>query len=121
MMGTRVPRRRPASPHSRNIRNIVDTTTTDRLSVHVTPLGRAVFPDDVWRDLAKELRLSGRESEILLGIFDDQKESSIAATLGISTHTVHSHLERLYRKLRVSSRVTLVVRVFVAYLSNRRS
>jgi DNA-binding CsgD family transcriptional regulator len=51
-------------------------------------------------------------------VFDDQKETAIAANLGISTHTVHTHLERLYRKLRVSSRVSLVVRVVAEYLSN---
>lgn len=120
-MGTRAPRRQPASTRSRNPRTIPATISTQRLEVHLTPLGRAVFPDDVWRDLARELRLSGRESEILQAIFDDQKESNIAANLGISSHTVHSHLERLYRKLHVSSRVTLVLRVFMAYLSNRRS
>ena len=65
------------------------------------------------------LALSGRESEILQAVFDDQKESCIAANLGISAHTVHTHLERIYRKLHVSSRVELVVRVFAAYLSTR--
>jgi DNA-binding CsgD family transcriptional regulator len=74
--------------------------------------------DSAWFAVAAALRLSGRESEILQAVFDDQKESCIAANLGISPHTVHSHLERLYRKLKVSSRVALVIRVFSAYLSN---
>lgn len=78
-----------------------------------------MFSDDAWRHLARALRLSGRESEILQAVFDDQKESCIAANLGISAHTVHTHLERLYRKLRVSSRVALVLRVFLEYQSNR--
>jgi len=50
-------------------------------------------------------------------VFDDQNESRIARSLGISAHTVHTHIERVYRKLGVSSRVTLVVRVFVEHLS----
>lgn len=72
---------------------------------------------DAWREIAATLRLSRREAEILQALFDDAKESSIAADLGISAHTVHSHIERLYRKLQVSSRVTLVVRVFNEYVT----
>jgi LuxR family maltose regulon positive regulatory protein len=63
------------------------------------------------------LALSTRESEILQAVFEDQKEYCIAENLGISTHTIHTHLERIYRKLHVSSRVELVVHVFAAYLS----
>src|SRR4051812_37291747 len=82
------------------------------------PAGHGVFTDDAWRELATALRLSGRETEILKAVFDDQKESSIAGDLRISIHTVHSHVERLYRKLCVGSRVALVVRVLEEYLSN---
>lgn len=83
-----------------------------------TPSGRSVFSDDMWRQITDVLRLSRRESEILKAVFDDQQESSIAAHLGISTHTVHTHLERVYRKLSVSSRVGLVVRVVGVCLSS---
>ena len=38
-------------------------------------------------------------------------ELAIASDLGISQHTVHTYLERVYRKLAVGSRVALVVRV----------
>lgn len=82
-------------------------------------LGRLVFPADTWRALARELKLSNRESQILHEVFDDEKESVIAANLGISSHTVHTHLERLYRKLAVSSRVSLVRRIFAEYLRLR--
>lgn len=91
--------------------------TTRPLSVERSkPAGRLVFSEDIWRDLARALKLSQRESEILQAVFDDHKESLIANNLGISSHTVHTHLERLYRKLGVSSRVTLVSRVFIEYL-----
>jgi Bacterial regulatory proteins, luxR family len=39
--------------------------------------------------------------------------------LGISSHTVHTHLERLYHKLAVGSRAALISRIFVEYLSLR--
>jgi len=60
------------------------------------------------------LRLSRRECEITQAVFDDAKEETIAAGLGISAHTVHTHLERLYRKLGVGSRASLVVLVLAA-------
>ena len=82
------------------------------------PIGRSVFSAEAWRRVTGMLALSARESEILQAVFEDQKEYCIAANLGISSHTVHTHLERIYRKLHVSSRVELVVRVFAAYLSN---
>jgi DNA-binding NarL/FixJ family response regulator len=81
------------------------------------PLGRAVFSEEAWQRVTHVLALSARESQILQGVFEDQKECCIAANLGISSHTVHTHLERIYRKLHVSSRVALVVRVFAEYLS----
>jgi DNA-binding NarL/FixJ family response regulator len=76
-----------------------------------------MFSDSIWRLLAGSLELSQREFQILQAVFDDQKESAIAANLSISSHTVHTHLERLYHKLGVTSRVTLVTRVFVEYLT----
>lgn len=51
------------------------------------------------------------EVGILHAVFDDHKQSTIAVNLGVSTHTAHTHLERLYRKLSVSSRVALVARL----------
>ena len=39
-------------------------------------------------------------------------DSVIAAELGISIHTVRSHMERLFRKLHVGSRTGVVVAFF---------
>jgi DNA-binding NarL/FixJ family response regulator len=83
--------------------------------------GGRVFSPEAWQRVTSVLALSTRESEILKAVFEDQKEHCIAANLGISSHTVHTHLERLYRKLRVSSRVGLVVRVFAEHLRHLRS
>ena len=51
--------------------------------------------------------------EILLTGIDDEKR--VAERLGISHHTIHTHTERLYRKLQVQSRSQLIAAVFVAY------
>jgi len=69
-----------------------------------------------WQAIAGRLQLSPREVEIATCVVGDLKESAIARRIGISTHTVHTHLERLYHKLSVNSRVELVVRVFHTYL-----
>lgn len=79
-------------------------------------VGRRVIGDVGWRRIRKHLRMSEREFEIAQALFDDMNESEIADTLGISPHTVHTHLERLYRKTGVSSRVQLVVFVLHEYM-----
>ena len=84
-----------------------------------TGLGRAVLSDQQWRSLARSLHLSGREIEVLRCVFDDQTEAGMALELGISCHTVHTHLERLYRKLGVRSRCAAVVRVFGEHLARK--
>lgn len=73
--------------------------------------GHCILSDSQWSAVGANLRLSGRELQIVRCIFDDQKELAIADTLDISTHTVHNHVARLYHKLHVTSRVELVIRV----------
>jgi DNA-binding CsgD family transcriptional regulator len=76
--------------------------------MHVTG-DSSLFPQDVWGRISDEFNLSSRELQIIQLILEDEKEFAIAQRLGISIHTVHTHLERLYHKLGVSSRVQLVV------------
>ena len=100
-------------------------STVPRRRLHARELAQAsghsvFFSGEVWRRLATSLRLSKRESQIVLALFDDKKESAIATHLGISRHTVHTYTERLYRKMGVSSRVGLVRRVFIEFMSLAR-
>ena len=78
--------------------------------------GSAIFPERVWKAIARSLKLSGRELEIVRGTFDGRTEPAIGADLGISTHTVHTHIERLHRKLLVPDRVQLVLRITNEFL-----
>jgi len=71
---------------------------------------------ETWVIISRALALSGREAEIARLILRDDSECVIADHLGISSHTVHTHVERLFRKLNVSSRCQVVVRIFYAYL-----
>jgi DNA-binding CsgD family transcriptional regulator len=70
-----------------------------------------------WREIMRILRISPRESEIIRYIMTGETEVFIASRLGISTHTVRTHLERIYVKLDVSSRSQLIVRIFSEYVS----
>jgi DNA-binding NarL/FixJ family response regulator len=79
---------------------------------------RSILSADAWKAIATALRISARELQIIQGIFDDRKELAIAHELTISVHTVHTHLERLYRKLGVSSRLGLVLYILAEYLSS---
>ena len=76
-----------------------------------------MFGEQAWLEVARSLRLSPRELQILRGIFEDHTEFAIAVDLGISPHTVHTHIDRLHRKLGVVDRVTLILRVVDEFLS----
>jgi DNA-binding NarL/FixJ family response regulator len=78
--------------------------------------GHSLLPRIAWDQLREALRLSQREIQVVRGVFDDWKEEQIAHELGLSPHTVNTYLQRLYKKLHVSSRAQLVVRVMADYL-----
>ncbi|HLV25633.1 MAG TPA: helix-turn-helix transcriptional regulator [Gemmatimonadales bacterium] len=71
--------------------------------------GVRLLRNDEWKRAERVLHLSGREAEIARAIFADRTKAEIAEDLGISHHTVHTHVERLYRKLGVGSRTQLVL------------
>jgi len=81
------------------------------------PLGTAMFSKQAWDEIARSLKLSGRELQIVKDVFDDRTESAIAAHLGVSPCTIHTHCERLYHKLAVTDRVKLVLRIMDEFLA----
>ncbi|MBI3206916.1 MAG: helix-turn-helix transcriptional regulator [Myxococcales bacterium] len=52
--------------------------------------------------------LTPREREVATAIRGVESTRALAAAMGVSTHTVHAHLQSAFRKLGVSSRVGLV-------------
>jgi DNA-binding CsgD family transcriptional regulator len=82
----------------------------------MTP-GQSVFVPGEWRSLANCLGLSPRECGIVRAVFDGESEKGAAERLGLSPHTVHTYLWRIYRKLQVQSREELLVRVFAEFRS----
>lgn len=73
-----------------------------------------------WLRIHTALRLSVRESEIARGVLVGGSEQEIAASLSISAHTVHSYLDRIYRKVGARSRCGLVTRLFATFVQIHR-
>ena len=78
--------------------------------------GSAMLSGRAWNEIARSLQLSRRQIQIIRAVFDDDKEATMAAALDISTHTVHTHLERIYRRLLVHDRVELVLLILAEFL-----
>jgi len=81
------------------------------------PRGAAIFSDVAWAGIARSLKLSGRELAITRGVFDNLTEGAMAANLSISEHTIHTHLRRLFKKLRVTTRTQMAVRLMQEVLA----
>lgn len=82
----------------------------------ITPPSSRIFSDEEWRVICQYLRFSRRETQVAQLLFDDKTEYAMAVELEISPHTVHTHLERLHRKLNVNSRTGILLRCFSAFL-----
>jgi DNA-binding CsgD family transcriptional regulator len=78
----------------------------------------SILTEPDWTAIGKSLQLSGRELQIVTSLIEHRidTEDAIGQALGISSHTVHTHLERLYKKTGVASRSHLIVRVFAEYV-----
>ena len=79
--------------------------------------GAKVFKERAWAAIARSLKLSKREQQLLRGVFEDCTDYSIASALGISRHTVHTHFERLHAKLKVTNRAQLILRILHEFLA----
>ena len=83
----------------------------------ITTVPRVLLPPHRWSAIAGALALSGRELDVVQSILEGQDDESTARALGISIHTVHTHTDRLHRKLHVSNRAELILRIFAEYVA----
>lgn len=95
------------------------SSTSPRGSDRFGYAGQQLLQAGQWRIIGSRLCLSPRELQITRCVFDDLTDTAIAGELGIGVNTVHSHFERLYKKLGIRSRSALVVRVFREYMSQQ--
>jgi DNA-binding CsgD family transcriptional regulator len=73
--------------------------------------GASLLSDHAWLEISRTLGLTKREVQIVQSVFDNLPETEIAKRFRISGHTVHTHLNRLFKKLTVTSRTELVLRI----------
>jgi len=69
-------------------------------------------PENKWSQLCDMFRLSPRERQLLRLIMADAPDAFMAENLGLSVHTIHTYMDRLYRKLGVNSRCQVVLCLF---------
>jgi DNA-binding CsgD family transcriptional regulator len=84
----------------------------------MSDLPPTLLKEEAWTAISSSLRLSARELQIVTCVIEGRLDTDheIARVLGISPHTVHTHLERLYKKIGVASRSHLILRVFAEYV-----
>jgi DNA-binding CsgD family transcriptional regulator len=80
-----------------------------------------MLSDLAWLEVARSLRLTKRELQIVQGVFDNLPKTGIAGRFKISEHTVHTHLNRLFKKLAVTTRTDLVLCIMEQMISLTRS
>lgn len=69
-------------------------------------------------NLEKPVRLTCRESEVLRLLAQGCTYSQVADRLGMSTHTVASHIKNAYRKLEVHCAAAAVMRAVELHILN---
>lgn len=65
------------------------------------------------------LGLSQREFEVALCIMDEMSNQRAARALRISEHTFDSHVRRIFAKLDIRNRASVVSQLFVAFVQSR--
>jgi DNA-binding CsgD family transcriptional regulator len=77
-----------------------------------------LLTEHAWDAIRSSLRLSVRELQIVTCLVEGglDTDHEIGRVLGISPHTVHTHVERLYKKIGVASRSHLILSVFTEYV-----
>jgi len=74
-----------------------------------------LFTGAQWRDLGTALELTPRQRQIARLICRGHTNARIAGQLGTSFDTIRMHTRALYRKLEVTSRVGVPVRLVLVH------
>ena len=85
------------------------TSTASRHSEeHVSlPLDAAT-----WMTIAEALALSPQQIRIVEHILQGKQDKEIASDLGLAVPTVRTYLNRIFQRVDVNDRLTLVLRIF---------
>ena len=78
---------------------------------------RCPLPDGAWRAVGAAPGLSPRQIQVAKGFLDGLDEAAIGAAIGIADSTVHSHVQRRYRKIGARSRSAALLRMFAVFVA----
>jgi len=70
-----------------------------------------------WSEIAKALGITPRELQIIQAVFNNEHEAETAERFKLSPHTVHMHMNRLFKTLAVTSRTELILRIVEALVT----
>jgi len=88
----------------------------DLLQLVADELAKLLSSMVAWRERLEDVgepfeRLTDREWVVLQGLMTEAGEKQLADQLGLSPHTLHSHIKSIYRKLEVQGRLPLLSKV----------
>lgn len=64
-----------------------------------------------WDEIARIVGFTSRESQVAKEFFAGKKRSDVATSLGVADSTIRHHLENVYSKLQVNSRIGVAQRL----------
>lgn len=72
------------------------------------------LPLDVatWHQIAKALALSPQQARIVELILQNKQDKEIAAELELSVATIRTYLRRIFDRVKVKDRLSLILRIF---------
>ncbi|MFA5353954.1 MAG: response regulator transcription factor [Thermodesulfovibrionales bacterium] len=93
-----------------NFRRALETIHNGEFWLEPEMIGRLIHNDTAKLQTVRSMIASEREKVIIDYVLAGYANREIAAQLQLSEHTVKAHLNNIYRKFRISSRIQLVMR-----------
>jgi DNA-binding NarL/FixJ family response regulator len=72
------------------------------------------LPPEKWNQLVATLKLSPQQTRIVELILRNCGDKQIAAELNLKVPTVRTHLDRIFKRLKIEDRGALVLMLFAA-------
>jgi DNA-binding NarL/FixJ family response regulator len=73
--------------------------------------GRSPLAPELWARVADSLALSPQQARLVELLLGGLRDKDIAASMGVGLPTVRTYFERVFRRVGVTDRVQLVIRV----------
>jgi DNA-binding NarL/FixJ family response regulator len=84
-------------------------------------LTHEILTPQQWTRIAAVFDIPPRELQVIQHIFDGECEYQIGNVLGISHHTVHEYVRRIYTRLAVKDQRELILRIMHEHLHGSRT